>query len=419
MSDLIRKSVQSGHVILHEEVARDGAQGKTLLTGAQRTQIAKRQSRIFNGEAKHHLVFNAGFPSAGKEEYEAIREVVQNVEECYVGAAGRAIKEDVDQLLNVVNGAQYGRIFIAIPSSDRMAHSMLHCSAIKAAAAAVDIVAYAKERRPEVQIDIAMVDACRADVAFVADIAAMFTEAGASMVIVCDTVGALFPSESRCYFTELVQRADKNVKFIAHMHNDLGFGLVNTLEALSAGVFGLTSSWLSLGERAGMAATEQLLFILGYEPKLLSRRLTVDLPLWRTELNLKLLLPIARFISQATGKALSITDPIVGTGVNSISTGTPFTNPELFQPFNPEAVLGMRPQVVLTALASKRVIIAIAAELGLSLTNDEIILALQWVKTELFSRCAPVLDKNDLLAFLNEHGFGKSRAIPEQRPNAI
>jgi hypothetical protein len=44
-------------------------------------------------------------------------------------------------------------------------------------------------------------------------------------------------------------------------------------------------------------------------------------------------------VSEYTGVDLKVTDPIVGTGVNSISTGTPFVDTKSFQPFDPKAVL--------------------------------------------------------------------------------
>jgi 2-isopropylmalate synthase len=62
----------------------------------------------------------------------------------------------------------------------------------------------------------------------------------------------------------------------------------------------------------------------------------------------------------------------VGTGVNSISTGTPFVAPRIFQPFDAEGVLGVAPTVVLTHLASARVVQAVAAARGLHLEPAEV-----------------------------------------------
>ena len=86
------------------------------------------------------------------------------------------------------------------------------------------------------------------------------------------------------------------------MHNDLGFGLINTLEALKAGVHALTSSWLSLGERSGMAATEQLLFVLGHEPQALPTRLAIRSDIWPELPDLKGIVPVARYVARRRGE---------------------------------------------------------------------------------------------------------------------
>ncbi|MBW7967167.1 isopropylmalate/homocitrate/citramalate synthase [Bradyrhizobium sp. BR 10261] len=401
MTDLVRDAAQSGIVIFHEEVARDGAQGKTLLTGAQRSAIAKRQSAIFGPQACRQLVFNAGFPSIGKEEFEAVRLVIDEVDECYVGAAGRAQRADADILLKAVKGARHGRIFIAVPVSTRMCETLLHMNPDECLARALDVVRYILDRSDGAFVDVALADATRADPGFVAEASEALTNAGASMIILCDTVGSLFPNEAGEFFRNLKSRTGDAVSFIAHMHNDLGFGLVNTLEALRAGIFGLTSSWLSLGERSGMPATEQLLFVLGHEPELLLRKLGVRDQIWFSQPNLRGIPPIARYVSQATGVPLTTTTPIVGQGVNSISTGTPFTDPSVFQPFDPQAVLGIPRQVLLTPLASSRVIAAVAQRLHLDLSPAETEICLRWVKSEAYMRRVPLIDDEDFCFFVS------------------
>ncbi|MEV4947891.1 hypothetical protein [Streptomyces sp. NPDC053755] len=77
---------------------------------------------------------------------------------------------------------------------------------------------------------------------------------------------------------------------------------------------------------------------------------------------------------------LSVTTPIVGTGVGTISTGTPFVHPELFQPYGPHQVLGVEPRTVLTQLASARGVTAVAARLGHTLDESQARAAMAWAK---------------------------------------
>lgn len=399
MLDLIDATARSGVAIFHEEVARDGAQGKTLITGGQRVSLARRHSELFGKLATRQLVFNAGFPSASKGEYEAVRQVISEVDCCYVGASGRAAIGEVALLVEAVKGAAYGRISIAVPTSDRMCHAMMHTTPDECLHKLLDVIRCIRDKDDVSIIDVALMDATRADVSFIADASTKLTDNGVSMVIVCDTVGSLFPREAFGFFSSLKALVGDTVSLVAHMHNDLGFGLINTLTALSCGIRGVTSSWLGLGERAGMPATEQLLFSIGYELERLPERLNIDRGIWIEPPNLKLVVPVARYVSQVTGRPLLTTDPIVGNGVNSLSTGTPFIDLELFQPYNPEKVLGIDQRIFLTALASKRIIVSVAHRLGLLPEPEQVEVLLDWVKREAFDRGVGVIEEADFLHF--------------------
>ena len=84
MEDLVRASAQAGRLVLWEEVARDGAQARTLLSGEERVQVAQAQSALFGEDGPRHLIFAAGFPAVCVEEFEAVRQVVDNVDSCQV-----------------------------------------------------------------------------------------------------------------------------------------------------------------------------------------------------------------------------------------------------------------------------------------------------------------------------------------------
>jgi 2-isopropylmalate synthase len=89
MIDLIRDTISAGRMVIWEEVARDGAQAETLLTGPQRVKIGRAMAAMFGEHGPQHLVFAAGYPSIGKEEYEAIRQVVAEVDGCSLATHGR------------------------------------------------------------------------------------------------------------------------------------------------------------------------------------------------------------------------------------------------------------------------------------------------------------------------------------------
>ncbi|PRY44900.1 2-isopropylmalate synthase [Umezawaea tangerina] len=381
--DVVRESALAGRVVLWEESARDGAQGKTLMDAGFRVELARAQGRIFGDDGPRHVVFAAGFPAVCEQEFEAVRRVAAEAEGAVsVAAVCRGTEADVRQALASVKGSAHARIMVVVPASEAMARVMVHRTAREALDDGVGLVALARDTDDAVAVDVCLADASRADHALMADYANIVTSAGAGTVVLADTVGCQLPAETTAMFTDVADQADDGVVLGSHLHNDLGLGLANTLQAAATGVRVLSSSWLGVAERSGMVATEQLLFLLGGDPARAADVLgSPDGPsLWWSVPDLTRLPAITRAVSAHTGVPLTVTTPIVGTGVGTISTGTPFVHPELFQPFDPSALLGIEPSVVLTHLASARVVTAVAARLGHDLDREQARSAMHWVK---------------------------------------
>jgi isopropylmalate/homocitrate/citramalate synthase len=402
MRDIIRDTALAGHLVIWEEAARDGAQAKTLMTGPQRVALARAHGAMFGEHGPNHLIFATGFPSICQEEFEAIRQVVAEVDNCSLASHGRATREDIDLGIAAMQGARYGRVTFFFPVSERMSKVLLHKTPKEVFNHGLSLARYALDRASGLglEVDITLADASRADVNFVAEAIAALAEEGIGVIKVCDSVGEFYPHQSRQFYTALMEKVPANVALGIHNHNDLGFAVANNLEAIRAGMRVVATSWLGIAERNGLASTEQLLFSLAHEPQKLAERLGFESNFWLTPPDLKQLAPLARQVSQHTGVPLKVTDPIVGTGVNTISTGTPFIAPEIFQPFDPEVELGIPRQVVLTHLASARVITALTDELGYELTKAQMAAVVNWVKTETYRRGQAVISKEEFASFL-------------------
>ncbi|MFJ9344400.1 2-isopropylmalate synthase [Streptomyces sp. NPDC101733] len=431
-ADLVRESASAGRVVLWEESARDGAQAKTLMGADFRVRLAREQGRIFGADGPRHVVFAAGFPAVCAEEFEAVRRVAREAEGAVsVAAVCRATRDDVRQAVASVRGSAHARVMVVAPASEAMARVMTHTGAAGALAAAVDLVKAARDQDDAVALDVCFADASRADHGLMGRYAAETTAAGARVVVLADTVGEQLPQQVEEMFTAVRSAAGADTVLASHLHNDLGLGLANTLGALRAGVRVLSSAWLGLAERSGMVATEQLLFLLAYRADRTRELLGLGAagaagmasagaagvagagaPVgvgvggdgggpWWTEPDLTRLPGIARMVSDETGVPLTVTTPIVGSGVGSISTGTPFVHPELFQPFDPERLLGLEPQVVPTQLASARVVTAVAARLGHTLDAGQARAAMAWVKTRAFRTGRAVVDEAAFAAYLD------------------
>jgi 2-isopropylmalate synthase len=400
MGDLVRESAQAGRLVLWEEVARDGAQANTLLLGPQRVAVARAQAALFGEHGPQHLIFAAGFPAVCSEEREAIREVVDAVDTCQLACHARCRTEDIDLALQVLRGARYGRLTLIVPTSARLAGALLHRSIEDALAQVRSMVRYALDRDDAVAVDLALMDAPHADRHRLAETIAALIEEGIGIAKICDSMGELFPAQIRALIQAVAREVPRRAVLGVHLHNDFGLALANNLEAVQAGIRVVSSAWLGLGERNGLAATEQVLASLAYQPESLTERLPGVQDLWETVPDLRGLPTIARQVSAATGVPLKVTDPIVGTGINVRATGTAFVAPEHFQPFDPALVLGIPPKIRLTQLASHRLVGALAAELGHPLTVEQASTALQWVKSYTYQHGTSVIPREVFTVFL-------------------
>ncbi len=385
-------------MVFWEESARDGAQGKTLMSADFRVQLAREQGLIFGADGPRHVVFAAGFPAVCAEEFAATRRVaLETAGAVSPAAVCRATPEDVRQACQAVRDAPHARVMIVVPASDEMADAMVHRRATEALADAVSLVRAVRAGDSGVIPDVCFADAPRADVGMMAGAANTLTEAGAGVIIIADTTGDLLTDRCTEMFRHLLERVAKDVVLASHLHNDLGLGLANTLAAVRAGVRVVSSSWLGVAERSGMVATEQILFLLAHR----TRELLGEADLWHTTPDLTRIPAIARSVSGETGLPLTVTTPIVGTGVGTISTGTPFVRPKTFQPYDP-AILGIEPTVVLTHLASARVLRAVGERAGLVLDRAETAAALEWAKSEAYRCNEAVIPDESLVGFIDE-----------------
>ncbi|WP_223839024.1 2-isopropylmalate synthase [Nocardiopsis deserti] len=397
--DVVRESAQANRVVLWEESARDGAQAKTLIPPAARVRLARETGRIFGADGPRQVVFAAGFPAVCDEEFEAVRQVAAEAEGAVsVAAVCRGALRDVEQAVASVKGSRHARVMVVVPASEAMAQVMVHRTAAEALTAGADLVRHARGLDDGVAVDVCLADASRADHALMAHSAQELTGAGAGLVVLADTVGAQLPHDCREMFSRVRAGAGDEVVLASHLHNDLGLGLANTLQAMASGVRVVSSSWLGIAERAGMVATEQLLLLLARHG---TELFGADAELWWREPDLTLLPGIARLVAEETGVPLSVTTPVVGTGVGTISTGTPFVHPQLFQPYDPKQLLGIEPTVVLTHLASARVVTAVASRLGRTLDREQTSAAMAWVKSRAFRTGRAVVDDHAFADYLD------------------
>ncbi len=380
MKDLIRIAAQNGEYVVWEEFARDGAQAKTLIPANKRVEVAHMMAKMFNGNGSRNVIFCAGFPAVHKLEYEATRQVAMEVDTLSVTCLCRSVPKDIDTAFKAMRGSTYGRIFMFVPMSEATAQALMKKSAPEAMKKGLEAFDYAMQIADGMPVDIALVDVAKADRGLLIEAADRAHENGAATVMLADTTGQMYPHEVFELFSDVKNQTNEDIVYVSHMHNDLGFGLINTMEAVRAGAFVGSSSFLGYGERTGMPHTEELIFNFDQYPEKLKAMGIKGNP-WQNPVDLKYLPKITKIISETTKIPIPITKPIVGLGVHTISTETPFKDSNAFSPFNAKEILGLEHEVVLTHLGHFKVIQHFANEMGLTIPEEMLESVIDWVKT--------------------------------------
>jgi 2-isopropylmalate synthase len=296
MSDCILDSLKKGHLVIWEEIARDGAQAKTLLSGTDRVTTARMMGDLFHDSGPDHLVFAAGYPSIGKEEFEAVALVADQVDNCSLATHGRMLRHDIDLGIQTMSRAAFGRASFVVPISEKYSRIILHQSAEKTLQQGIDLARYALDNARGLPVDTALGGASIAEPSFLSDAANAFFEEGIATVKLCDTVGHMYPLEMDNHIQKIINGcAGRSNQLGVHLHNDLGFALASSMNAVSKGIRMVCTSWFGIAERIGLAPTELMLFVLALPKDQLTKRTGIAGPLWEKFPNLPRIKDISSF----------------------------------------------------------------------------------------------------------------------------
>src|SRR4029077_13447210 len=123
---------------------------------------------------------------------------------------------------------------------------------------------------------------------------------GATSVMLCDTVGVMRPETLATFVRRVVENMRMALPLGIHCHNDFGLATANTLAAMEAGCKIASGTINGLGERAGNAALEEIIYAM---EELYGTKLGID----------KSILPqLSRAVARASGVFIPPTKPIVG-----------------------------------------------------------------------------------------------------------
>ena len=243
---------------------------------------------------------DCGFPISSPGEFEAVRLIASKVNNAEVCAIARANPVDIERAWEAVKDAAHPAIqpFISVsPLHRKVKLGKTREEVLELAKAAV-----AQGRSYTEHVDFALEDTTRTEHDFILEVCATIIKEGARFVTLCDTVGFALPWE----FGQLVadvRREFPGVRISAHCHDDLGLAVANALEGLRNGAERVDTCINGLGERAGNAATEDVVMAI----RTRSADLGMDVRVDTTRL-----IPTSRLVSRLSGMEPQWTKSIVG-----------------------------------------------------------------------------------------------------------
>jgi 2-isopropylmalate synthase len=257
-------------------------------------------------------VIEAGFPISSEGDFEAVKTIARTLKRVEVAALARANPQDIDRAWEAVKGARLPRIHTFISTSDIHLKYQLRKSREEVLKIAVQSVARAKRRTPNVEFST--MDATRSDPVFLYAVLEAAIHAGATTINVPDTVGYAIPSE----FGELIRSIRQKVRGIdkvtlsVHCHNDLGLAVANSLAAVQNGARQVECTINGIGERAGNASLEEVVMAI---------RTRKDLFQFHTRVMPRHIFATSRLVSKITGMVVQPNKAVVGTNAFAHESG--------------------------------------------------------------------------------------------------
>src|SRR5690349_11127481 len=243
---------------------------------------------------------DCGFAISGEPEFEAIRLIARSVANAEICSIARCYPADIDRAWEAVKDAAHSSIHPFISTSPL--HREVKLGKTRDEVLEMARTAVARGRQYTPNVDFALEDTTRTEHDFILEVVEAVMKEGVRFVALCDTVGFALPWE----FGQLVddvRREFPSVRISAHCHDDLGLAVANALTALQHGAERVDTCFNGLGERAGNAATEDVVMAIR------TRRTDLDLDV---RVDTTKIIPTSRLVARLSGMEPQWTKSVVG-----------------------------------------------------------------------------------------------------------
>ena len=352
LTEFTRKTgtkIEPKNIKIDDTTLRDGEQtAGVVFANDEKVHIAKMLDKI----GVHQI--EAGIPTMGGDEKEAIKKIVSLGLRCSILGWNRAVKSDVDASLECGVDA----VAISISSSDIHIENKLMKNREWVLESMSSTVNYAKKYNLYVSVNAE--DASRSDMEFLLQFARTAKEAGADRLRYCDTLGILDPFETFMRVKTIIDIVKIDIEM--HTHNDFGMAIANAIAGIKAGAAYVNTTVNGLGERAGNASFEELAMALKYVEE-------IDMGF-----NTKLFRELSEYVANASARFIPTWKPIVGANLfvyESENRAHAVTiDPSTYELFKPEDV-GLERKIIVGKYSGVSTLKLKLDSLGYKVKNEE------------------------------------------------
>jgi isopropylmalate/homocitrate/citramalate synthase len=342
--DFPRSTIQ-----FYDTTLRDGEQTVgVVLSPQQKLEIARQLDEL--GISR----IEAGFPRVSPEDAEAIQMMSEAGLRAELWGFSRAVQADVEELIRL--GLQAS--IIEAPTSDikLKAYGISRDEVLRRVNSAVS---FAKANG--ITVAFFAVDGTRTELEFLKKVYLSAIDAGASEIVVVDTIGACGPEAVEFLVGQVCGWVGPRIAVHFHGHNDFGLATACAVAAVRAGATWIQGTINGMGERAGNADIGEIALALRC---LYGAQVALDLRKIRNT---------SEVVQKLSGYKLEAWKPVVGENLfmrESGAVASQFHIPEAIEPYSSELVNAQR-RIVLGKKSGLDSISLKCEELGLIITTEQ------------------------------------------------
>ena len=337
-------------IVVYDSTLRDGEQMPGVhFSMNQKISIARKLAEVGVPQVE------AGFPAVSEQEKETVKAIVGLGLSSEILCLARTTQADIDAAAD----CDVDMVLLFIATSDIHMRYKLKMTKEEVLRRAVMSVEYAHARG--LKASLSTEDSTRSDVLFLKEMYSACESSGVSRLGITDTLGCAGP-EGISFLVRKMRDAT-SLPLSAHLHNDFGLGLANSLAALDSGAEAIATTVGGIGERAGNVSLEQFAMALKHIYKRDIGIKTEEL----TELN--------RLVFDAAGLQIPANQPWVGSNAFSHESGihvaAVLNCPMTYECVDPEEV-GNRRRLVLGKHSGTALVKARLGEKSVNASQEQI-----------------------------------------------